>query len=72
LISAIFGRGLRARALSSDIGEKKRLHDRDREDDREKRLRKLVGAVVKTMSEYRTRMDVDTFKKHVKEVLTSS
>jgi hypothetical protein len=51
-------------------GEKKRHHDdRDREDNREKRLLKLVGAiVVKTMSKYRTRMDVDTFKKHAKEV----
>ena len=40
-----------------------------REDEREKRLLKLVGAVVvKTMSKYRTRMDVDTFKKHAKEV----
>ena len=50
-------------------GEKKRHHDRDREDNRDKRLLKLVGAVVvKTMSKYRTRMDVDTFKKHAKEV----
>jgi hypothetical protein len=51
-------------------GEKKRHHDdRDREDNREKRLLKLVGAVVvKTMSKYRARMDVDTFKKHAKEV----
>ena len=49
-------------------GEKKRHHG-DREDNREKRLLKLVGAVVvKTMSKYRTRMDVDTFKKHAKEV----
>ena len=40
-----------------------------REDSREKRLLKLVGAVVvKTMSKYRTRMDIDTFKKHAKEV----
>jgi [histone H3]-lysine36 N-trimethyltransferase len=40
-----------------------------REDCREKRLLKLVGAVVvKTMSKYRTRMDVETFKKHAKEV----
>jgi [histone H3]-lysine36 N-trimethyltransferase len=47
----------------------KRHHDRDPEDNREKRLLKLVGAVVvKTMSKYRTRMDVDTFKKHAKEV----
>ena len=39
------------------------------EDNREKRLLKLVGAVVvKTMSKYRARMDVDTFKKHAKEV----
>ena len=38
-------------------------------DNREKRLLKLVGAVVvKTMSKYRGRMDVDTFKKHAKEV----
>jgi hypothetical protein len=50
-------------------GEKKRHHDPDQEDNREKRLLKLVGAVVvKTMSKYRTRMDVDTFKKHAKEV----
>jgi hypothetical protein len=48
-------------------GEKKRHHDD--QDNREKRLLKLVGAVVvKTMSKYRTRMDVDTFKKHAKEV----
>ena len=48
-------------------GEKKSDHDRG--DNREKRLLKLVGAVVvKTMSKYRTRMDVDTFKKHAKEV----
>jgi [histone H3]-lysine36 N-trimethyltransferase len=47
----------------------KRHHDRDGEVNREKRLLKLVGAVVvKTMSKYRTRMDVDTFKKHAKEV----
>ncbi|KAN0141834.1 hypothetical protein V8E53_000296 [Lactarius tabidus] len=38
-------------------------------DGREKRLVKLVGAVVvKTMSKYRARMDVDTFKKHAKEL----
>jgi len=50
-------------------GEKKRHHDPEREDNREKRLLKLVGAVVvKTMSKYRSRMDVDTFKKHAKEV----
>ena len=48
-------------------GEKKRDHDQG--DSREKRLLKLVGAVVvKTMSKYRMRMDVDTFKKHAKEV----
>jgi histone-lysine N-methyltransferase SETD2 len=48
-------------------GGKKR--DPDREDNREKRLLKLVGGVVvTTMSKYRTRMDVDTFKKHAKEV----
>ena len=50
-------------------GQKKHHHNRDPEDNREKRLLKLVGAVVvKTMSKYRTRMDVDTFKKHAKEV----
>lgn len=44
-----------------------------REDEREKRLLKLVGAVVvKTMSKYRTRMDIDTFKKHAKEVRLAS
>ncbi|KAF8487420.1 hypothetical protein DFH94DRAFT_641821 [Russula ochroleuca] len=48
-------------------GEKKGDHDRG--DNREKRLLKLVGAVVvKTMSKYRARMDVDTFKKHAKEL----
>ncbi len=42
------------------------------EDDREKRLLKLVGGVVvKTMSKYRARMDIDTFKKHAKEVRRS-
>ena len=54
---------------AKERGEKNRHYDRDREDNREKRLLKLVGAVVvKTMSKYRTRMDVDTFKKHAKEV----
>jgi len=51
------------------MGEKKCHQDGNWEDNREKRLLKLVGAVVvKTMSKYRTRMDVDTFKKHAKEV----
>jgi len=55
-------------ALSSDIGEKKRHLDGDREDNRDERLLKLVSAViVKTRSKYRTRTDVDAFKKHVKE-----
>ncbi|KAH9954870.1 hypothetical protein BC827DRAFT_1365398 [Russula dissimulans] len=51
--------------------ERKEREERrhNREGDREKRLFKLVGAiVVKTMSKYRTRMDVDTFKKHAKEL----
>jgi len=52
-------------------GAEKR-HGHGQEDEREKRLLKLVGAVVvKTMSKYRTRMDVDTFKKHAKEVRAS-
>ena len=49
--------------------DKERGEKRRGEDNREKRLLKLVGAVVvKTMSKYRTRMEVDTFKKHAKEV----
>jgi len=44
-------------------------HGGDEESSREKRLLKLVGAVVvKTMSKYRARMDVETFKKHAKEL----
>lgn len=54
---------------------KEKGHDEprpNREENREKRLLKLVGAVVvKTMSKYRSRMDVDTFKKHAKEVRTA-
>jgi len=51
------------------MGEKKCHHDGYWRDNREKRRLTLVGAVVaKTMSRYRTRMDVDTFKKHAKEV----
>jgi histone-lysine N-methyltransferase SETD2 len=49
--------------------EKRHGQGHGREDDREKRLLKLVGAVVvKTMSKYRARMEIDTFKKHAKEV----
>ena len=56
-----------------DRKDKERGEKRRGEDNREKRLLKLVGAVVvKTMSKYRTRMDVDTFKKHAKEVLSLS
>jgi hypothetical protein len=49
-----------------DRKERVRSDDHGREDNREKYLLKLVGAVV--VSEYRTRMAVDTFKKHAKEV----
>ena len=61
----------RRRKERKDGEEKRHGHGQGhgREDEREKRLLKLVGAVVvKTMSKYRTRMDVDTFKKHAKEV----
>jgi hypothetical protein len=55
----------RRRKERKDREEKRHI----RESDREKRLLKLVGSVVvKTMSKYRTRMDVDMFKKHAKEV----
>jgi histone-lysine N-methyltransferase SETD2 len=57
----------RRRKQRKEGDEKRPGHGR--EDEREKRLLKLVGAiVVKTMSKYRSRMDVDTFKKHAKEV----
>ena len=57
----------RRRKQRKEGDEKRSGHGR--EDEREKRLLKLVGAVVvKTMSKYRSRMDVDTFKKHAKEV----
>ncbi|KZV68615.1 hypothetical protein PENSPDRAFT_582159 [Peniophora sp. CONT] len=48
---------------------KAKAKDKEGVDTREKRLLKLVGAqVVKVMSKYKTRMPVDTFKKHAKEL----
>ncbi|EMD35141.1 hypothetical protein CERSUDRAFT_54162 [Gelatoporia subvermispora B] len=42
----------------------------EREANKEKRLMKLVGAiVVKCMSKYQKQMDHDTFKKHAKEII---
>lgn len=52
--------------------EKEKKKREDKEANREKRLLKLVGAVVvKSMSKYRAQMDVETFKKHAKEVRRS-
>lgn len=64
----------RRRKERKEGAEKRHGHGQGhgQEDEREKRLLKLVGAVVvKTLSKYRTRMDVDTFKKHAKEVRAS-
>ena len=55
--------------------ERKECEDKrhGQEDNCEKKLLKLVGGVmVKTMSKYWTRMDVDRFKKHAKEVRMSA
>jgi hypothetical protein len=60
-------RGRRRKERSE--GERGEKGDHDWEDNREKCLLKFVDAVVvKTMSKHPTQMDVDTFKKHAKEV----
>jgi len=52
-----------------DRKEKEKKRKEDREANKEKRLLKLVGAVVvKCMSKYRAQLSVDMFKKHAKEV----
>ena len=49
--------------------DRERGEKRGGEGNREMRLLKLVGAVaVRTVSKYQMRMEVDTFKKHAKEV----
>ncbi|THH13484.1 hypothetical protein EW146_g6736 [Bondarzewia mesenterica] len=49
--------------------EKEKKRRDEKEKNKEKRLLKLVGAVVvKFMSKYRAQMEVDTFKKHAKEL----
>ncbi|KAA1474184.1 SET domain-containing protein [Dentipellis sp. KUC8613] len=49
--------------------EKEKKRKADREANKNKRLLKLVGAVVvKCMSKYRSQMEVETFKKHAKEL----
>lgn len=54
---------------SKDKGKKKALSTEELEKLKEKKLMKLVGAVVvKCMSKYRDRMEHDAFKKHAKEV----
>ncbi|KAF8481737.1 hypothetical protein DFH94DRAFT_406103 [Russula ochroleuca] len=60
-------RGRRRKERSE--GERGEKGDHDWEDNREKCLLKFVDAVVvKTMSKHPTQMDVDTFKKHAKEL----
>jgi SRI (Set2 Rpb1 interacting) domain len=50
--------------------EKKHQTPEEKEANKEKRLQKLVGAVVvKCMSKYQKQMDHDVFKKHAKEVI---
>jgi [histone H3]-lysine36 N-trimethyltransferase len=49
--------------------ERKHQTPEEKEANKEKRLQKLVGAVVvKCMSKYQKQMDHDAFKKHAKEV----
>ncbi|TFY70770.1 hypothetical protein EVG20_g2227 [Dentipellis fragilis] len=49
--------------------EKDKKRKADKEANKDKRLLKLVGAVVvKCMSKYRSQMEVETFKKHAKEL----
>ena len=49
--------------------EKERKRKEEKEANMHKRLLKLISpVVVRTMSRYRARMDVDVFKKHAKEV----
>ena len=63
------GNGSRKKQKTS----KKGLTLEEKEANREKRLLKLVGAVVvKCMSKYSKSMDHDLFKKHAKEVCTFS
>ena len=51
---------------------KPKISKEEKEALKEKRLLKLVGAVVvKVMSKYQKQMDHDLFKKHAKEVRTS-
>jgi histone-lysine N-methyltransferase SETD2 len=56
-------------SANRDKGKKKALSADEVEKLKEKKLLKLVGAVVvKCLSKHRDRMDHDTFKKHAKEV----
>ena len=56
-------------STNKDKGKKKALSAEEVEQLKEKKLLKLVGAViVKCLSKHRDRMDHDTFKKHAKEV----
>ena len=58
----------KAKASSSRVAKKETVEEREAR--REKRLVKLVGAVVvKCMSKHQKRMDHDAFKKHAKEVI---
>ena len=62
------------RKKSSSSSKHKRPHQskEEREANKEKRLLKLIGAVVvKCMSKYKDQMDHDQFKKYAKEVRTS-
>lgn len=58
-----------ARKKDKDKLKKKSLTSEEHEANKEKRLLKLIGAVVvKSMSKYSKSFDHDTFKKHAKEV----
>ena len=59
----------KAASKPSSVREARKETVEEREARREKRLLKLVGAVVvKCMSKHQKRMDHDAFKKHAKEV----
>lgn len=57
------------KSVTRDKAKKKNLTSEEKEALKEKKLLKLVGAVVvKSMSKYSKQIDRDTFKKHAKEV----
>ena len=66
------GHGHSSHRKKSSSSKSKKLSKEEREANKEKRLLKLIGAVVvKCMSKYKDQMDHDLFKKYAKEVRCS-